>query len=146
MKSSTFALKKIASTPENASAINATGAYAKAASPADDTCASYSYGWLQNSCTTAKGFILPLTFSSEGWKNISFVGYGATSSNDVACKAAGFNGTLTLGYQTGTVSLPAYGSVQTVSLGSLYVYNPGTYYLYCTIQPSGKLVMASWDE
>ena len=129
-----------------ASAKNVSGAAAKAVSGADQSCAKYDYGFVTNNCSTAKGFIIALPYVSEGYKNVSFVGYGATSSNDVACKASGWNNTYTGFNTTSTVSLPAYGSPQTVSLGSVYVWNPGALYFYCTIQPGGKLYMVSWDE
>src|SRR5262245_33993962 len=73
----------------NAAAFSVSGAYARAISPAEDTCASYDYGLLTNKCPTATSFIMPLTFRSAGYKDVSFIGYGATSSSTVTCTAVG---------------------------------------------------------
>ena len=160
MKLSIFASKKLASilitaaafsatsfaSTENATAVYAGGVYGKALNPADDTCANYSYGYLSNTCSTSKQFILPLTATSEGYKTISFVGQASTATSDVSCKATSWSisggGYVTTAYS----SLPSASGAQTVSLGSLYVFNPGTFYVLCNISPSAKLWMVSWDQ
>jgi hypothetical protein len=140
-----FSATSLAST-ENASAIYAGGSYAKPTNPADDTCATYSYGFLTNSCSANKSFIMQLPFSSEGYKNISYVAQGVSATSDVSCKASSWSVTGGGFTTTATVSLPSASGAQTVSLGSLYVWNPGTFYLLCTLAPGAKLFMASWDQ
>jgi hypothetical protein len=140
-----FCVTSLGST-EEATAVYAGGAYAKALSAADNTCANYGYGYLSNSCTTSKSFIMPLHFTSEGYKNISFVAQGVSAASDVSCKASSANtsnGYVTTAYAS--LSSP-YTTAQTVSVGSLYVFDPGTFYLLCTIAPNAKLYMASWDQ
>lgn len=160
MNLSTFASKKFAalvlasaafsvtslSTTQDAMAIYAGGAYGKALSASDDTCANYAYGYLTNTCSTTKSFILPLPFTSEGYKNISFVAQGVSASSDVSCKATSAStagGYVTTAYASLSSS---YTTSQTVSVGSMYVFNPGTFYLLCNIAPNAKLYMASWDQ
>ncbi len=132
--------------PAPAAARKAGGVNAKATSPADDTCSSYAYGLLTNACTTAKSFIMPLTFDSEGYKSVSYVAYGPSATSDVSCKVSSWSSTSGGYTSTATVALASAGSVQTVSLGSLYVWNPGSLYLLCSLAPGAKLHMAQWDE
>jgi hypothetical protein len=106
---------------------------------------SNSYGYLTNSCSTSKTFILSLPITSSGTKSVSFTGYGSTSSNNVSCKATSMI-SLGSGYTTSTVSLSTYGSLQTVSLGSLPVNADSTFYLLCTINAGGVLFSVQWDE
>lgn len=141
-----FSVTSLGST-EDATAVYAGGAYAKALSGSDDTCANYSYGYLANTCTTTKTFIMPLHFTSEGYKNISFAAQGVSATSDVSCKATSYSvnggGYVTTAYASLSTT---YNLSQTVSVGSMYVFNPGTFYLLCNIAPNAKLFMASWDQ
>lgn len=129
----------------DAAAMKVGGAAAKAISDSDTSCANYAYGSLTNSCATTRSFILPLTFDSAGNKALSFRAQGAAATNNVGCKGTAVldNGSL---YTTPTVYLSQFGSMQDVSLGTLYVPGTGPVYMNCSIDNGGKLFLASWDE
>jgi hypothetical protein len=128
-----------------ASAKTIGGMGGKPSSNADASCANYAYGSLTNSCSTTKSFVTPLPISTGGTKTFSYRGYGAASTNNVGCKVVSM-ASISGYWATPTVYLSQFGSVQDVSLGSLYVDGNYPVYMNCSIDNGGQLVVAGWDE
>lgn len=131
-------------TPASANAIG--GAAMKTTTVADDTCAVHSYGWVSNSCTATKSFIVALPYSgTAGYRTFTVVAQGTTTS-DVSCRIAATTNTQTGFYSGSWVSLPAAGSVQTIALGSVYTDTQSSLYLLCNLAQNAKVYSIQWDN
>ncbi|WP_309894570.1 hypothetical protein [Archangium sp.] len=138
-----FALASFA-TPASANGIG--GASMKPTSAADNTCATYAYGHLTNTCTTTKSFIVALPYSGiAGYRNFTVQAQGATTG-DVSCRIAA-TANIQSGFYAGSwVSLPAAGSVQAISLGSLFTDTQSSLYLLCNVAQNAKVFSIQWDN
>jgi hypothetical protein len=138
-----FALA-IQATPASANGLG--GASMKATNVADDTCPIYAYGWIANGCASTKSFIVALPFSgSAGYRTFSVVAQGATTG-DVSCRIAATANTQTGFYAGSWVSLPAAGSPQTISLGTLFTDTQSSLYLLCNLAQNAKVFSIQWDN
>ena len=131
-------------TPANANGIG--GASMKASNTADDNCPVYAYGHMTNSCTSTKSFIVALPFSgAAGYRTFSVMAQGATTG-DVSCRIAATANTQTGFYAGSWVSLPAAGSVQAISLGTLFTDTQSSLYLLCNLAQNAKVFSIQWDN
>ncbi|QRN93516.1 hypothetical protein JRI60_30565 [Archangium violaceum] len=131
-------------TPAHASGIG--GAAMKASGTADDNCPVYAYGWIANSCTTTKSFIVALPFSgTAGYRTFSVMAQGATTG-DVSCRIAATANTQTGIYAGSWVSLPAAGSPQTIELGTLFTDTKSSLYVLCNLAQNAKIYSIQWDN
>lgn len=131
-------------TPASAEAIG--GASMKATTTTDNTCASHAYGTVSNTCTSTKSFIVALPFSgTAGYRSVTVVAQGATTA-DVSCRIAATTNNQAGIYSGSWVSLPAAGSVQTISLGSTYSDTQSSFYLLCNLAPNAKVYSIQWDR
>ncbi|MFL5359272.1 hypothetical protein [Archangium sp.] len=138
-----FALVSLA-TPASANGIG--GASMKASSVADDTCPIFSYGMLTNGCAATKSFIVALPYSgTAGYRTFTVQAQGATTS-DVSCRIAATTNTQSGIYAGSWVSLPAAGSPQTISLGSLFTDTQSSLYLLCNLAQNAKVFSIQWDN
>ncbi|HLM47865.1 MAG TPA: hypothetical protein VK458_28635, partial [Myxococcaceae bacterium] len=138
-----FALASFA-TPASANGIG--GASMKPTNAADNTCATYAYGQLTNSCTSTKSFIVALPYSgSAGSRTFTVQAQGATTG-DVSCRIAATANTQSGFYSGSWVSLPAAGSAQTISLGTLFTDTHSSLYLLCNVAQNAKVFSIQWDN
>lgn len=131
-------------TPASANGIG--GAAMKATNTSDDLCASYSYGGLTNTCTSTKSFIVALPYSgSAGYRTFTVQAQGATTA-DVSCRIAATANTQTGFYAGSWISLPAAGSPQSISLGTLFTDTQSSLYLLCNLAQNAKVFSIQWDN
>ncbi|QSQ27071.1 hypothetical protein JY651_20090 [Pyxidicoccus parkwayensis] len=138
-----FALA-IQAIPANANGLG--GASMKATNGVDDTCSVYAYGWIANSCTTTKSFIVALPFSgAAGYRTFSVMAQGA-ATGDVSCRIAATTNAQNGFYSGSWVSLPAAGSPQTIDLGTLFTDTKSSLYLLCNLAQNAKVFSIQWDN
>jgi hypothetical protein len=138
-----FALAALA-IPAHANGLG--GAAMKASNVADDNCPVYAYGWIANSCTTTKSFIVALPFSgTSGYRTFTVMAQGATTG-DVSCRIAATTNTQNGFYSGSWVSLPAAGSPQTIELGTLFTDTKSSLYLLCNLAQNAKIYSVQWDN
>ncbi len=111
----------------------------------DGSCFVMSYSSMQNSCTTAKSFELPLVVDNAGSKTVYVTAYGASSSNNVGCIAVGVNREVTAAWSSPRLYLPAFGSSQIITLTGAYVPSGGYLYANCWLNPSGRVNVVDYN-
>lgn len=122
------------------------GGHAAIHDSAHAACTSLAYAALTNECGSAVTHTIALPVESAGLKALSFRGKGATSDNDVKCRGQAMSDNHSGYWATGWTSLPAFGSVQNVSLGNLNVGNDGAAYMRCTVDDGATLVSVAWEQ
>ncbi|MCX4244997.1 hypothetical protein [Paraliomyxa miuraensis] len=122
------------------------GGHAAIISSSDESCTALSYAALTNNCGSTITYTTPLPVETSGNKALSFRGSGATSDNDVECRGQAMNDAHTGYWATAWTSMPAFGSVQDVSLGNLHVGGDGAAYMRCKVDDGATLISMEWAQ
>lgn len=122
------------------------GGHAAIISSSNDDCTSLSYAALTNNCGSTITYVTPLPVETTGNKAVSFRGKGATSDNDVECRGQAMNDGHSGYWATAWTSMPAFGSVQDVSLGTLHVGDDGAAYMRCKVDDGATLISLAWEQ
>lgn len=109
-------------------------------------CTSRSYAALANNCGNTVTHTIPLIVESSGSKALSFRGKGATSDNDVECRGQAMTDNNSGYWSTGWTGMPAFGNVEDVSMGNLYVGEEGAAYMRCKIDDGASLLSVEWEQ
>ncbi|MCA9655030.1 MAG: hypothetical protein H6712_27365 [Myxococcales bacterium] len=111
-----------------------------------DGCTSTAYAAITNNCGSTTTYTIPLPVGTSGSKAVGFRGLGATEANDVECRGQAMNDAHTGYWATSWTSMPEFGSVQDVSMGSLYVGGDGAAYMRCKVDDGASLLTVEWAE
>jgi hypothetical protein len=117
----------------------------KAVSWGDNACFVMLASSMSNGCSTMMNFELPLVVDTAGSKTVYVSAYGAGSSNNVGCSAAGVNREVTVGWSTPRLWLPAFGSSQVITLDGAYVPPGGFLFTNCYVNPGGRVNVVDYN-
>lgn len=111
---------------------------------ADAACFSVITGGVTNTCGSMKKYEISLPVDSPGYKTVLVNAYGTSASNDVSCQAIAVSSSLSWGGSP-QLSLPSFGSTQTITLSGANVLYAGSLYLYCEVDPGGRINSVNFD-
>jgi hypothetical protein len=116
----------------------------RSAFPGDASCFAEDWGGAKNNCATMKSYEISLPVDSPGSKNVWVNAYGASASNNVGCAAIGIDWAISTHWGGTKVYLPSFGSSATIVTGA-YVPSGGSLYLYCAVDPGGRINSVNFD-
>jgi hypothetical protein len=115
--------------------------------PASMGCFVEAWGGIKNICAGTKSYEVSLPVDSPGLKTVFAYVQASSADSNVKCRAiaVGTNGTFASG--TGFKELAWFGAgFQKLTLTGANVPSWGSLYLYCEVEPGGKISHVVFDQ
>jgi hypothetical protein len=125
------------------------GAILGLAAGSDMACLAINTATLQNNCGHTVSLDIPLTVDTAGVKTVTVTAFGATSANNVGCRADATDKTvLTHIFSNGGAYqfLPSFGSRVDINLSGVTVPNAGQLMVNCQVNNGGLVLTENWTQ
>ncbi len=113
----------------------------------DQACLEIWYGTMTNRCSHTVSFDWPLVVDTAGTHYVTVTAYGASSSQNVGCRAEGLNKeSTTVWYSNGGayIYLPRFGAAADIVTSGAYTPSGGQILVNCQMNVGSRIQVANW--